>query len=72
MFLAIAFRLRTLLTSATFRPYSGADNVAPIVTQVFLYVKQRRKCSSQIYFYVVFKCVKKLCLLVLKVISQQT
>lgn len=41
MFLAIAFRLRTLLTSATFRPYSGADNVAPIVTQVFLSVKKK-------------------------------
>lgn len=36
VFLAIAFRVRTLLTSATFRPYSGAEKAAPIVTQVFL------------------------------------
>lgn len=36
VFLAIAFRVRTLLTSATFRPYSGAEKEAPIETQVFL------------------------------------
>lgn len=39
VFLAIAFRVRTLLTSATFRPYSGAEKAAPIVTQVFLQVE---------------------------------
>lgn len=36
VFLAIALRVRTLLTSATFRLYSGAEKAAPIVTQVFL------------------------------------
>lgn len=36
VFLAIALRVRTLLTSATFRPYSGAEKAAPIVTQEFL------------------------------------
>lgn len=39
VFLAMALRVRTLLTSATFRPYSGAEKVAPIVTQVFLHMK---------------------------------
>ena len=36
VFLAMALRLRTLLTSATFRPYSGAAREAPILTQEFL------------------------------------
>lgn len=43
VFLAIAFRVRTLLTSATFRPYSGAEKEAPIETQVFLHNVKRRE-----------------------------
>lgn len=37
VFLAIAFRVRILLTSATFRLYSGADKEAPMATEVFLH-----------------------------------
>lgn len=43
VFLAIALRVRTLRTSATFRPYSGAEKAAPIVTQVFLHVNSNKK-----------------------------
>lgn len=43
VFLAIAFRVRTLLTSATFRPYSGAEKEAPIEMQVFLHNVKRRE-----------------------------
>lgn len=48
VFLAIAFRVRTLLTSATFRPYSGAEKEAPIETQVFLHNVKRRE-EEEIY-----------------------
>lgn len=48
--MAIAFRVRTLLTSATFRPYSGAEKEAPIETQVFLHNVKRRE-EEEIYIY---------------------
>ncbi|KAG7263595.1 hypothetical protein CRUP_035578 [Coryphaenoides rupestris] len=35
-FLAMALRVRTLLESVTFRPYSGAESEAPMVTKLFL------------------------------------
>lgn len=46
VFLAIALRVRTLLTSATFRLYSGAERAAPIVTQVFLH-KVKGHCMDK-------------------------
>lgn len=46
VFLAIAFRVRILLTSATFRLYSGAAKEAPIATELFLHNRTSRGNSS--------------------------
>lgn len=47
VFLAIAFRVRILLTSATFRLYSGADKEAPMATEVFLHSATSRGNRGQ-------------------------
>lgn len=48
VFLAIAFRVRILLTSATFRLYSGADKEAPMATEVFLHKTTSRGVKKKI------------------------
>lgn len=51
----MALRVRTLLTSATFRLYSGAEKEAPIDTLPFLLEqtqKQERNVNSLLFVFV--------------------